>query len=79
MLLTREAMAATREDAVPVLNRWARARQTVLELCDGRRTLRAIEAATFDRHRELFPSMAAAATFVAEVVTRYAASAVPGD
>ena len=72
LLLTREEVAATRGDAVPVLDAWARARRTVLDLCDGARELHAIEAATFERHPDLFRSSAAAATFVAEVIARSA-------
>jgi hypothetical protein len=47
------------------------ARQSVLELCDGGRTLAQIEAEMLTRHPALFESPAAAAVFVAEVVTRY--------
>ena len=47
------------------------ARRSVLELCDGSRTLAQIETELFERHRALFPSPAEAAVFVSEVVSRY--------
>lgn len=72
MLISREDLARTDPDFVPSLTPWGDARQTVLELCDGKRQLRAIEAEVFRRHRALFPSPADAAAFTAEVVTRYA-------
>ena len=45
---------------------------TVLELCDGRRPLGEIETEMLRRHPQLFDTPSAAASFVAEVVTRYA-------
>ena len=47
-------------------------RQTVLELCDGRRTLREVEEGVLRTHPDLFPGLAEASAFAAEVVTRYA-------
>jgi hypothetical protein len=44
---------------------------SVLELCDGRRPLDAIEREVYDRHAALFCDRAAAALFVAEVVAGY--------
>jgi hypothetical protein len=44
----------------------------VLESCDGRRTLDEIERDVHEHYPDLFASRAQAATFVAEVVTRYA-------
>jgi SAM-dependent methyltransferase len=70
-LMTREDLQSTRPDSIPKLNRWGQGRRTVLELCDGHRTLAEIERELLRRHPELFPSLKEAAVFVAEVVTRY--------
>lgn len=72
MLLAQEDLARTRPEFVPVMSPWGKARQTVLELCDGRRSLREIEEGVRRAHPELFPRQAEAAAFAAEVVTRYA-------
>jgi type I protein arginine methyltransferase len=72
MLLALEDLDRTRPDYVPQLSPWGVARRTLLSLCDGRRPLAEIEAELRRRHPELFASPAAAAGFVAEVVTRYA-------
>ncbi|MGE0040495.1 MAG: 50S ribosomal protein L11 methyltransferase [Vicinamibacterales bacterium] len=72
MLIAAEDLARTLPDRVPVLSAVGRARQSVLELCDGVRTVGAIEREMRARHAELLPTDAAAATFVAEVLTRYA-------
>jgi len=71
MLLCREDMVRTRPDHVPTLNPWGEARRTVVNLCDGRRTIAEIEEELCGRHAGLFPTRATAAEFVAEVVTRY--------
>ncbi|HEX4348132.1 MAG TPA: hypothetical protein VHZ73_11195, partial [Vicinamibacterales bacterium] len=71
MLLTADDMRRTRPDSVPVLTARGDARRTVLELCDGVRTLADVERELFARHPDVCPSAAAASTFVAEVVTRY--------
>ena len=56
----------------PTLTERGQARMTVLELCDGRRSLGEIETEMLRRHPQLFDTPSAAALFVAEVVTRYA-------
>jgi hypothetical protein len=71
MLLCREDMVRTRPDHVPTLNPWGEARRTVVNLCDGRKTIAEIEEELGRAHADLFPTRAAAAEFVAEVVTRY--------
>ena len=71
-LLALEDLTRTRPDYVPRLSPWGLARRTLLTLCDGRRPLAEIESELCRRHPELFASPAAAAGFVAEVVTRYA-------
>jgi hypothetical protein len=71
MMIPREDVARTRPEFQPRLTPAGRARKTVLDLCDGARTLADIESALLDRHPELFADRAGAAAFVAEVVTRY--------
>ena len=71
MLIPREDLARTRPGFQPRLTPAGRARKTVLDLCDGARTLSDVESELLDRHGELFPNRADAAAFVAEVVTRY--------
>lgn len=72
MLPTREALTRTRADAVPRLSDRGLARKTVLDLCDGARTVRDIEAALAERHPDLFPDAQSAAVFTAEVLSVYA-------
>ena len=71
MLIAREDLARTRPGFVPKLSARGEARLTVLGLCDGKRPLAEIEREVFARHSPLFRSRDEAATFVAEVVTRY--------
>jgi protein arginine N-methyltransferase 1 len=72
MLLNREDLARTRPEFVPRLTARGEARRTVVDLCDGARTVGQIESELMSRHPGLFASREEAATFVAEVVTRYA-------
>ena len=71
MLLEADKIRRTRPGFVPSLNARGEARRTVLELCDGRRTIEEIEHGTFDRHRPIFGDHADAAVFVAEVMVGY--------
>ena len=71
MLLSQEDLQRTRPDFVPSLTPWGHARQTVLSCCDSSLPLAAIEQEVLRRHPDLFPNLAAASAFVAEVVTRY--------
>ena len=71
MLIAREDLQRTHPAFVPTLSPWGTARLTVLTLCDGRRPLAQIEQELLRRHPDLFRSLSTAATFVAEVVTRY--------
>ncbi len=73
MLISREDLQRTHPAFVPTLSPWGTARLTVLTLCDGERPLMQIEQELLRRHPDLFPSLSKAATFVAEVVTRYSA------
>jgi Arginine methyltransferase oligomerization subdomain/Ribosomal protein L11 methyltransferase (PrmA) len=72
MLLPKEVLQRTHPDSVPRLSPWGAARRSILELCDGRRSLAEIEREVYQRHPGLFREPAEAAAFVAEVVTRYA-------
>jgi hypothetical protein len=72
MLLSEEDLRRTDPDSTPRLSEWAHARLLILRLCDGRTTLRTIEDEVHLQYPTLFPQRAAAAEFVAEVVTRYA-------
>jgi hypothetical protein len=72
MLPVGEARARTRDDAVPALTPRGLARRTVLELCDGRRTVGEIERRLRDAHPDLFPAGHEAAVFAAEVLSVYA-------
>ena len=56
---------------VPHLSLSGHARLSMLTLCDGKRPLSEIEQEIFPLHPKLFKSVAEAATFVVEVVTRY--------
>jgi 16S rRNA G966 N2-methylase RsmD len=71
MLLCQEDMRRSRPTFVPKLTSWGEARLSVLTLCDGQREIAEIEKELYRRHRTIFRSPAEAATFVAEVVTRY--------
>ncbi len=72
MLMSGEDLRRTRPAGTPTLTEAGRARQSVLDLCDGARPLAEIERAVFDRHRNLFPRPEDAAEFVAEVLVYYA-------
>lgn len=72
MLVDPADLARTRPDFVPTLNARGQARRTVVDLCDGERSLADIERQVRARHPGLFATDDEAATFVAEVVTRYA-------
>ena len=71
LLLCEEDLQHTQPSSVPQLTPWGDARLSVLTLCDGRRPLAEVEQEVFRRHPKLFRSSQEAATFVAEVVTRY--------
>ncbi len=72
MLIPAEDLARTRPEFKPKLIPRGEARRTVVNLCDGVRTLAEIEQEVFRLHPNLFPTRDEAAAFVAEVVTRYA-------
>jgi hypothetical protein len=71
MLMSTEDLARTNPDACPTLTPAGLARRTVLELCDGHRSLRTVQDEVYARHPDLFSTRNDASAFVAEVVTRY--------
>src|SRR5262249_10227140 len=71
MLLTREDLKSQHPDSRPTLTPRGRARRTLLELCDGDRSVAEIERELQRRHPDLFPSSGGAQAFVAEVVAGY--------
>jgi hypothetical protein len=71
MLLPSEDLARTRPGYKPKLVPRGEARRTVVNLCDGIRTLTEIEQEVFRLYPNLFRTSDEAAAFVAEVVTRY--------
>jgi protein arginine N-methyltransferase 1 len=71
MLLSRNELGSQVPHACPRLTPRGVARRSVLELCDGARTLKAIEDEVFRRHPDLFPAVGEAQAFVAEVVANY--------
>jgi hypothetical protein len=72
MLLCKEDLDRAQPQFVPSLTPRGEARRSILELCNGSRSLAEIEQEVHRRHPQLFPSSGEAAAFVAEVVTRYA-------
>jgi protein arginine N-methyltransferase 1 len=71
MLLTGEDRILTDPQWIPRLTPAGAARRTVLELCDGERPLRDIEAEVYRRHASLLPTPDDASVFVAEVLAPY--------
>ena len=72
MLLASEDLTQTQPGFKPKLIPRGEARRTVVNLCDGVRSLSEIEDEVFRMHPNLFRNREEAAVFVAEVVTRYA-------
>jgi protein arginine N-methyltransferase 1 len=72
MLVTSEEFERTQEKFSPKLTRRGEGRKTVVNLCDGGRTITEIEDEVLRLHPDLFQTREDAAVFVAEVVTRYA-------
>jgi protein arginine N-methyltransferase 1 len=72
MLLATEDLERTRPEFRPTLIPRGEGRKTVVNLCDGARTLREIEDEVFRLHPNLFHTREDAAAFVAEVITAYA-------
>src|SRR6185312_3485573 len=72
MLISGDDLSRTRLSGTPTLTNAGVARKSVLELCDGIRSLADIEREVFARHPQLFPRLEDAAHFVAEVLVYYA-------
>ena len=72
MLLCKELSRRAGPSSCRCCTRAARPVGSVVNLCDGRQTRGDIEQGVQRRHSDLFPTLAEAAEFVAEVVTRYA-------
>lgn len=71
MLLPSEDLIHTQPGYKPKLTPRGEGRRTVVNLCDGVRTLAEIEDEVLRVHPDLFRNREQAAVFVAEVVTRY--------
>ena len=71
MLIPAEDLRHTQPRYKPKLTPRGEGRRTVVNLCDGIRTLNDIEDEVFRVHPHLFRNREEAAVFVAEVVTRY--------
>ena len=70
MLFSPEDLIRTNPARIPQLGRKGRARVTVLDYCDGKRTVEEIELAVLRDHPDLFPSAGEIARFVAQVLGR---------
>jgi hypothetical protein len=68
MLVGAADLSRTDPSAHPVLSPWGRARHFVLELCDGTRSLQAIEDTVGSRYPDLFADANAVSRFVAEAL-----------
>jgi len=71
ILVSTEDMTRSEPGRVPRLSRAGQIRSDVLSLCDGQRTLGAIETTLYQRHVDFFTGRDAAARFVSEVLRRY--------
>lgn len=71
MLLPPEDLRHTQPGYKPKLTARGEGRRTVVNLCDGVRSLADIEEEVFRRHPNLFRTREEAAVFVTEVVSRY--------
>jgi protein arginine N-methyltransferase 1 len=69
LLMTAEELRRTRPASQPCLTERGAARLSVLQWCDGQRTLTEIEALAYQTHRNFFGSAEEAAKFVAEVIS----------
>ena len=74
MLLCPEDLVKSRPDYVPKLTSWGMARRSVVNLCDGKRTIAEIEREVYELHRDLFASPGEASAFVHEVMIPYGTS-----
>ncbi len=70
MIVAPDDLAQAHPNRVPHVSRDGRARITVLDYCDGRRTTREIGQAVLRDHPDLFPSADETLRFVAQVLGR---------
>jgi len=70
LLLSREDLQRMQPQFVPRLSSWGQARRTILELCDGHRSVAVIEQELRYRHPHLFSSPQQVAAFVAQVIAQ---------
>ncbi len=68
MLVGPADLSRTKPSTRPVLSRWGSARQFVLELCDGSRSVQTIETSVASRYGDLFADGDAVSRFVAEAL-----------
>ena len=68
LLLDRDALMRAQPDRVAKLNDRGLARQVVLSLCDGKRTVAEVQALVQREHPDLFPSAQATSSFVTQVL-----------
>ncbi len=73
MLICPEDLAKSHPNYVPELTSWGKARRSVVNLCDGQRTIAEIEREVYERHHDLFASPSEASAFVHEVMVPYGA------
>jgi protein arginine N-methyltransferase 1 len=73
MLICPEDLAKSRPNYVPELTAWGKARRSVVNLCDGKRTIAEIEHEVYALHHDLFASLSEASVFVHEVMVPYGA------
>jgi len=73
MLICPEDLAKSRPNYVPELTAWGKARRSVVNLCDGKRTIAEIEREVYALHHDLFASLSEASVFVHEVMVPYGA------
>ena len=73
MLICPEDLAKSRPNYVPELTSWGKARRSVVNLCDGKRTIAEIEREVYELHHDLFASPSEASAFVYEVMIPYGA------
>lgn len=70
MLFGEEDLIRANPDRTAKLRRAGRARTTVLQYCDGKRTVKEIERLVLSNHPDLFPSSAEISSFVLRVLGR---------
>lgn len=70
MVLARDDLFRSQPERIPRLSREGAARMTVLQYCDGRRSVREIEQLVLRDHPDLFPSPQEISRFVIQVLSK---------